>query len=100
MKSILKNDEILYSEKQSVRYEVNIVGSKVLETLDLRFLKFIKLTKNCNIVNKKSQDTAGKNLRSNRENLRYEQVLNTGQGHQTNECLLTNMHAAMLVAVV
>ena len=33
----IEDIEIKYSEKWSVGYEVNIVGCKVLETLDLRF---------------------------------------------------------------
>ena len=34
----IKDIRIYYSEKWSVGYEVNIVGCKVVETLDLRFL--------------------------------------------------------------
>ena len=33
----IEDIKIKYSEKWSVGYEVNIVGCKVLETLDLRF---------------------------------------------------------------
>ena len=33
----IEDIKIYYSEKWSVRYEVDIVGCKVLKTLDLRF---------------------------------------------------------------
>ena len=65
----IKDIKIYYSEKWSVRYEVNIVGCKVLKTLDLRLetldlriwvhIQTTIVTKRVTILAKKIHCTAG-----------------------------------------